>query len=319
MRHNATRNIILGLYVIVCILMVLSIFIFRPFHELTLLEKTTTLDEVKYSNNKNLYLIRETLYLEKLDNSNEDIPFEKIEEIEESSISIFLEESVEESFITIETSIEEFYEVSFEESIERVEVVEESSIEEYTDIVLMSYSYIRTISIKGSLEYIEVVLYNQNEPDCNYDDAVLFFADIARICKKYDLKGIPLAAMLAQAYTEGGAGKKGVYTHSNNLFGIRAGGNWNGMVYSRDLGKTYINYAAAKKAKGTDLFRAYASIDESIQDYINLITTSDLYKRAVNRSPKQYLKYLVKKGYGSSYMVDTWMYLIKVFKLSKYE
>lgn len=162
---------------------------------------------------------------------------------------------------------------------------------------------------------IEVRIYNRNDDDYNKADGILFFEDLMRICKVLDYEGIPLEAMLAQAYTEGGAGKRGVYTMSNNLFGIRAGANWKGYVYARNLKKTFVNYETARAFGGEDLFRAYPNIAESIKDYINLIRTSELYKGALHKSAKKYLKYITKRGYGDESMVSVWLNVIKIYKL----
>lgn len=247
------------------------------------------------------------------DVSQLDVPSE-----EESSICEYSEE------ISIELSQEESVcEVSEETDESSVEEISEEDVseEDVSDIKLMWYGDEIQVKVlnekKKTVHIISVVIYNKNEDRLNFEDGKIFIEDIRAICATLDYDGIPLAAMLAQAYTEGGCGKQGAYRHSNNLFGIRAGGNWDGMVYARDLGKTFIDYQSARKAGGTDLFRAYECIRDSIQDYIDLITTSDLYSGALNRSTKQYLKYLVRHGYGSDYMVDTWMYLIKLYKLDK--
>lgn len=162
---------------------------------------------------------------------------------------------------------------------------------------------------------IEVRIYDQNDEDYNKADGMLFFKDLMRICKFIDYEGIPLEAMLAQAYTEGGAGKKGVYTMSNNLFGIRAGANWRGYVYARNLRKTFVNYETAIAAGGKDLFRAYSNMAQSVQDYVNLIRNSELYKGALGKSAKKYLKYITKRGYGDESMVSVWLNVIKIYKL----
>ena len=170
------------------------------------------------------------------------------------------------------------------------------------------------MKIYGST-YINVLIYNHTKDNFNQTDGALFFEDLFGLCYNKPYDGIPLAAMFAQAYTEGGAGKSGVYCMSNNLFGLKAGANWSGMVYARDLKKTFINYQTAIKAGAKDLFRAYASMSESIDDYIQLIKTSNLYKGALGKSNKRYLQHLVKHGYGSEYMVDVWMNIISLYHL----
>ena len=179
------------------------------------------------------------------------------------------------------------------------------------------YGSFNLVTIEGEDRVIRVNIYDRAAEKLNAEDGNYFFADLIGICKTYSLDDIPLEALLAQAYTEGGAGKQGVYRMSNNLFGIRAGRIWDGYVYSRDLGKTFISFDAACKAGGRDLFRAYEDMEESVNDYIKLIRNSNLYRGALGKSAKRYLKHLVEHGYGSEDMVDVWMSVIKTFKLKK--
>lgn len=185
------------------------------------------------------------------------------------------------------------------------------------------YGTARTVTVEGAYvdcfktmkRAITVYFYDRNGEGYNKPDAYAFFEDLRKVAATMNYDGIPLAAMLAQAYTEGGAGKQGVYRMSNNLFGIRAGANWNGFVYARDLKKTFVDYSAAVAHGGKDLFRAYDSISESMEDYIRLIKGSDLYKGALGKSAKGYLKHLTKHGYGETAMVKIWLNVIKIFKL----
>lgn len=255
-----------------------------------------------------------------------DIIIDSEEEKEESSndfSSISEETYVEYSTTSLDENSQE--EISFLHSSISEESVEESAeefSEEFSDIslkqiqcgdTLLIYVYDEDKSISDSFR---VHLYNKNSDRPNREDADIFFSDILAFCRQINHEGIPLPALLAQAYTEGGGGKAGVYRSSNNLFGIRAGGNWDRLVYSRDLKRVFDSYTAAKKFKATDLFRAYASIEDSIKDYVELIQNSPLYKKALYQSNKTYLRYLVKGGYGSSYMVNTWLDIIKIFKLN---
>lgn len=177
------------------------------------------------------------------------------------------------------------------------------------------YGSFKLVTIQGEDRVIRVNIYDRVEEKLNKADGEFFFADLIGICKTLYLDGIPLEALLAQAYTEGGAGKQGVYRMSNNLFGIRAGANWNGYVYSRDLKKLFTDFRSAVAAGGRDLFRAYDDIEDSINDYVALIHSSALYKGALGKSTKRYLKHLVEHGYGSEDMVDVWLNVIKIYRL----
>ena len=60
-------------------------------------------------------------------------------------------------------------------------------------------------------------------------------------------------------------------------------------------------------------------MQESIQDYITLITTSPRYKTALNQPADIYLKELLKNGYGERYMHNVWLSVIKQYELEDIE
>lgn len=197
-----------------------------------------------------------------------------------------------------------------------------------TDVSLKSYTPPRygetlKVSVVGAPSApIYVHIYNATDPSASISraDAIFFFADIldALSASPLDASLLPISAILAQAYTEGGAGRYGVYRATNNLFGIRAGPAWHGPVYSRTTKKTYASYSLATSCAATNLFRAYPSIAASLDDYITLITTSPLYKKALSATstPKKYLQRLTSAGYGDPAMVSTWMQVIKLYGLT---
>lgn len=112
-----------------------------------------------------------------------------------------------------------------------------------------------------------------------------------------------ISAALAQAYTEGGAGKQGIYTQTNNCFGIMAGPKWNGRVY---------------KTKDGRCFRSYRTMEESVLDYILLIQNQ--YTGALQTtSPEDYLNYLLSRNYGESWMLKQWCSIIYAFNLKQYD
>ena len=184
------------------------------------------------------------------------------------------------------------------------------------------YGSILITTIKKSSDTITVRIYDAAESGFNRADAFAYLADIyeailASPLAPDALAHLQLPAILAQAYTEGGAGKRGVYRSTNNCFGVRAGPAHKGPVYARDRARVYASYSAARAAGATDLFRAYTSIQESVDDYISLILTSPLYKKALDTpTPKKYLQRLTAAGYGNPDMVSTWVYIIKLFNLT---
>lgn len=113
--------------------------------------------------------------------------------------------------------------------------------------------------------------------------------------------GIPASFMIAQAAHESGWGKRQILnkdgSSSNNLFGIKAGANWNGPV-AEVRTTEYIN---GKAHKVTARFRAYASAEESFKDYARLLTGSERYRDVVANADtaKGFAHGLQKAGYAT--------------------
>ena len=166
---------------------------------------------------------------------------------------------------------------------------------------------------------LNIRLYNDHKEGFNLVDGKAYLIDIGTLLDKYAPDGMFLSAASAMAYTEGGAGKKGVYACTNNCFGIRAGSNWNGYVFSRSTGKVYKDYATSQKYGARDLFRAYDSMEDSVKDYVKLIS-GNYYKQALTKStPKEYLSYILSKGYGEEHLLDMWLGVMKLYKLYDFD
>jgi flagellar protein FlgJ len=93
--------------------------------------------------------------------------------------------------------------------------------------------------------------------------------------------GIPASFMLAQAAHETGWGRKEIRhadgSAANNLFGIKAGPNWNGPV--AEVATT--EYVNGQPQKTLQKFRSYASHAESFADYAKLMKTNPRYEQVV--------------------------------------
>ena len=89
--------------------------------------------------------------------------------------------------------------------------------------------------------------------------------------------GIPARFMLGQAALESGWGKRELHTAdgmpSHNLFGIKAGANWNGPVVEA-VTTEYVNGVARKTV---EKFRAYASYADGFRDYANFLRSNPRY------------------------------------------
>ena len=111
-------------------------------------------------------------------------------------------------------------------------------------------------------------------------------------------KHILPSVAIAQACLESGYGTSAIMMKANAVYGIKAGRTWTGKVYSA---KTKECYDGVYYTTITDLFRAYDSLEESVADYYDLITSSYRYKDAVNE--RDYIKCITaikEGGYATS-------------------
>jgi len=100
--------------------------------------------------------------------------------------------------------------------------------------------------------------------------------------------GIPVQHLLAQAALESGWGKheirgkdgEGSSVASYNLFGIKAGRNWQGETVATRTTE-YIDGVAQKRV---EKFRAYASYEEAFQDYARLMSNNPRYAQVIANS-----------------------------------
>jgi LysM repeat protein len=90
--------------------------------------------------------------------------------------------------------------------------------------------------------------------------------------------GVSASLTIAQAILESGWGESGLTVKGNALFGIKAGTNWKGKVYS---GKTKECYDGATYEDITATFRAYDSWEESVTDHSALLTGMARYKAVI--------------------------------------
>ncbi len=95
--------------------------------------------------------------------------------------------------------------------------------------------------------------------------------------------GVSARALLAQAALETGWGahmpRLADGAPSNNLFGIKAGGAWQGASVSVPT----LEYESGVAVRRVDAFRAYASPAQSFMDYARLIASSPRYAAALGQ------------------------------------
>lgn len=112
--------------------------------------------------------------------------------------------------------------------------------------------------------------------------------------------GIPHQLIMAQAATESGWGQQEIPgtngVRSYNLFGIKAGKNWNGPT--TEVATTEYENGVAVKTRAR--FRVYASYFEAISDYVRMLTHNPRYAAVVSAdTPEQAAHALQRAGYAT--------------------
>ncbi|MEO7207371.1 MAG: glucosaminidase domain-containing protein [Steroidobacteraceae bacterium] len=113
--------------------------------------------------------------------------------------------------------------------------------------------------------------------------------------------GVDPAAMLAQAALETGWGQRmpraADGSSSHNLFGIKAGDEWLGVRATADSMEVINGVATPRRTT----FRAYASVEQSVNDFANLLKNSPRYKEviAAGGNAGAYIAAIGKSGYAT--------------------
>lgn len=155
-----------------------------------------------------------------------------------------------------------------------------------------------------------------------------FFNKLAPIAvnqaRKHGYKIFP-SVCLAQAACESAYGTSPKMTRANAVFGIKVGSSkahfgtaWKDKAYST---KTKECYDGKTYTAITDLFRAYDSLDEAVEDYYDLLCASSRYKSALNQpTPLACIQGIQKAPYATSpTYVSTIMNIINKYGLTKYD
>ncbi|MDF1763083.1 MAG: flagellar assembly peptidoglycan hydrolase FlgJ [Oleibacter sp.] len=113
--------------------------------------------------------------------------------------------------------------------------------------------------------------------------------------------GVDPKAIVAQAALETGWGKHTIQNQQgesvHNLFGIKAGSQWQGDVVSIGTHE----YRQGVRVNETANFRAYASLEDGMEDYAKFLQESRRYQNAINQnvSGDDYGHALQKSGYAT--------------------
>jgi len=113
--------------------------------------------------------------------------------------------------------------------------------------------------------------------------------------------GVDPMGMLAQAALETGWGQRMPHnadgSPSHNMFGIKAGDEWAGARASADTMEVANGVATPRRTA----FRAYGSIEESVNDFANLLKNSPRYRDviAAGGDAGAYIAGMGKSGYAT--------------------
>ena len=113
--------------------------------------------------------------------------------------------------------------------------------------------------------------------------------------------GVNPLGMLAQAALETGWGKRMARTAegtpSLNMFGIKAGDSWDGARASANT----VEFSGGLATQRHTVFRAYASIEDSVGDFANLLKGSPRYRDAVaaGGDAQAYVNSIGRSGYAT--------------------
>ena len=130
--------------------------------------------------------------------------------------------------------------------------------------------------------------------------------------------GVLASLTIAQAILESGWGKSGLTVKANALFGIKAGANWKGKVYSA---QTQECYDGATFTTVTALFRAYDSWADSVADHSALLTGATRYKAVIGeRDYKAACRAIRAAGYATDpNYADKLIQIIESYGLTAYD
>ena len=113
--------------------------------------------------------------------------------------------------------------------------------------------------------------------------------------------GVSPFAMLAQAALETGWGKRMARnadgTSSLNLFGIKADDSWSGAKVAADT----LEFSGGVATQRRTAFRAYGSVEESVDDFARLLASSPRYRDALARggNAQAYFEGIGRSGYAT--------------------
>jgi len=159
---------------------------------------------------------------------------------------------------------------------------------------------------KTNSQKVESIAKTDNEPatvnSSPFETAEEFISSVWEHAKTAAKKiGLDPSVMVAQAALETGWGKhiinKSDGNSSFNLFNIKSDNRWDGEKASKMTLEFEDGTAVKKQAN----FRAYDSIKDSVNDFVDFLTQNPRYETALKNTakPEQYLDSLQEAGYAT--------------------
>ena len=209
------------------------------------------------------------------------------------------------------------YTVKKDETIEDVLTKFKISKEEFNNMNI-ELAYLKDVEFKEGLEVVV------KSPEIKYDkksvlgteSGIKLVEDIMYTAPLITQAKIKPSIAYAQAILESGGGTSGLSTKSNNLFGIK--GTYKGQGSS---------WATLEDSGGGNMysinstFRSYPNKMVSVLDYVDLITNSGIYDRAIGLdTPEETIQAIKDSGYAtdSSY-VSKVMDIVDKYDLTQFD
>jgi len=143
-----------------------------------------------------------------------------------------------------------------------------------------------------------------------------FISCVAELAKN-DCRVLP-SLTIAQAILESGWGRSGLTKKANALFGIKAGKDWKGKVYSS---KTKECYDGTNFVDEVAAFRAYNTWGESVQDHTEFLCGLKRYAKVIGEKDyKKACKAIKAAGYATDPdYAEKLIALIEKYKLYEFD
>ncbi len=142
-----------------------------------------------------------------------------------------------------------------------------------------------------------------------YEEYIRKYKDLA--IEQMNRYKIPASITLAQGLLESGAGQSVLTRHSNNHFGIKCGGNWNGKTTYHD-----------DDARG-ECFRVYKNARESYEDHSRFLANRPRYAalfKLKRTDYKGWARGLKKAGYATNpNYANLLISIIELYDLQQYD